>query len=85
MSQENLIISPLKSEQSFAELYYNNSDNDRIRGTKKSLFDGKKGGKFSKKEMKKNKKELHEIKKRNIFLNRKIKDWTILYSIRKRI
>ena len=34
----------------------------------------KKGGKFSKKEMKKNKKELHEIKKRNIFLNRKIKD-----------
>ena len=73
MSQENLIISPLKSEQSFAELYYNNSDNDRIRGIKKSLFDGKIGDKFSKKEMKKNK-ELHEIKKRNIFLNRKIKD-----------
>ena len=49
MSQENLIISPLKSEQSFAELYYNNSDNDRIRGIKKSLFDGKIGDKFSKK------------------------------------
>ena len=56
MSQENLIISPLKSEQSFAELYYNNSDNDRIRGIKKSLFDGKIGDKFSKKKWKKIKK-----------------------------
>ena len=49
MSQENLIISPLKSEQSFAELYYNNSDNDRIRGIKKSLFDEKQETNFLKK------------------------------------
>ena len=69
MSKEDSIISVLKSKQSFAELYNNNFDNDRIKGIKKSLFDEKIRDKFSKKEIKN---ELHEIKnKRKIFLNRK--------------
>ena len=69
MSKEDSIISLLKSKQSFAELYNNNFDNDRIKGIKKSLFDEKIRDKFSKKEIKN---ELHEIKnKRKIFLNRK--------------
>ena len=64
----------LKSKQSFAELYNNNFDNDRIKGIKKSLFDEKIRDKFSKKEITKIKNELHEIKnKRKIFLNRKKK------------
>ena len=72
MSKEDSIISLLKSKQSFAELYNNNFDNDRIKGIKKSLFDEKIRDKFSKKEITKIKNELHEIKnKRKIFLNRK--------------
>ena len=74
MSKEDSIISVLKSKQSFAELYNNNFDNDRIKGIKKSLFDEKIRDKFSKKEITKIKNELHEIKnKRKIFLNRKKK------------
>ena len=72
MSKEDSIRSVLKSKQSFAELYNNNFDNDRIKGIKKSLFDEKIRDKFSKKEITKIKNELHEIKnKRKIFLNRK--------------
>ena len=56
MSKEELIIFLVKSERSFDELYNNNSDNDRIKGIKKSLLEEKIRDKFSKKEIKKFKK-----------------------------
>ena len=56
MSKEELIIFLIKSERSFDELYNNNSDNDRIKGIKKSLLEEKIRDKFSKKEIKKFKK-----------------------------
>ena len=56
MSKEELIIFLIKSERSFNELYNNNSDNDRIKGIKKSLLEEKIRDKFSKKEIKKFKK-----------------------------
>ena len=37
LSKEGLIIDLLKSKRSFAELFNNNFDNDRIRGIKKNL------------------------------------------------
>ena len=56
MSKEELIIFLIESERSFDELYNNNSDNDRIKGIKKSLLEEKIRDKFSKKEIKKFKK-----------------------------
>ena len=46
MSKKGIIISLLKSKLSLAELFNNNSDNDRIKGIKKSLI--KVRDKFSK-------------------------------------
>ena len=37
MSKEGLLIALLKSKRSIDELFNNNSDNDRIKGIKKSL------------------------------------------------
>ena len=62
ISKEGLIIVLLKSKRGLAELFNNNSDNDRIRGEKKILDESR--DKLTKQYSKEIKKKRYEIENR---------------------